>query len=78
MGRCMTDKSKRGRQPLQPGERRIGVHVRLPEWLVQWMADQPETTTQVVEAAVLRSYSDALAAQYNQPTADAVLDVSTP
>ena len=74
----MAHREKRVRQPLQPGERRIGVHVRLPEWLVQWMAEQPETTTQMVEAAVLRSYSDALAARYNQPTADAVLDVSTP
>jgi len=33
--------------------RRIGVPVRLPEWLVDWLAEQPGTPAELIEAALL-------------------------
>lgn len=48
------DKSKGGRPPASPGLRRINVPLRLPEWLVQLMAEQPETPAELIEAALLK------------------------
>ena len=52
----MTDKSKGGRPPAPPGLRRVNVPLRLPEWLVQWMAEQPETPAELIEAALLKAH----------------------
>ena len=52
----MTDKSKGGRPPAPPGLRRVNVPLRLPEWLVQWMADQAEPTAELREAALLTAH----------------------
>lgn len=30
--------------------------LRLPEWLVQWMAEQPETPAELIEAALLKAH----------------------
>ena len=49
----MTDKNKGGRPPAPPGLRRVNVPVRLPAWLVQWLAEQPETPAYLIEAALL-------------------------
>ena len=49
----MTDKSKWGRPPAPPGLRRVNVPLRLPEWLVQWMFEQPGTPADLIEAALL-------------------------
>jgi hypothetical protein len=32
------------------------VPLRLPEWLVQWMAEQAETPAELVEAALLKAH----------------------
>jgi len=48
-----TDKSKGGRPPAPPGLRRVHVPLRLPEWLVQWMAEQESTPAELIEAALL-------------------------
>jgi hypothetical protein len=50
------DKSKGGRPPAPPGLRRVNVPLRLPEWLVQWMAEQPETPAELIEAALLKAH----------------------
>jgi len=47
------NKSKGGRPPAPPGMRRVNVPLRLPEWLVQWMAEQPKTPAELIEAALL-------------------------
>ena len=47
------EKKKVGRPPPRPGMRRIGVPVRLPEWLVDWLAEQPGTPAELIEAALL-------------------------
>lgn len=52
----MTDKSKGGRPPAPPGLRRVNVPLRLPEWLVQWMAEQAETPAELIEAALLKAH----------------------
>jgi len=50
------DKSKGGRPPAPPGLRRVNVPLRLPEWLVQWMAEQAETPAELIEAALLKAH----------------------
>jgi hypothetical protein len=52
----MSDKSKGGRPPALPGLRRVNVPLRLPEWLVQWMAEQAETPAELIEAALLKAH----------------------
>jgi hypothetical protein len=47
--------NKVGRPPAPPGMRRVNVPLRLPEWLVQWMAEQPETPAALIEAALLKA-----------------------
>jgi hypothetical protein len=42
--------------PVLPGLRRVNVPLRLPEWLVQWMAEQPETPAELIEAALLKAH----------------------
>jgi hypothetical protein len=32
------------------------VPLRLPEWLVQWMAEQAETPAELIEAALLKAH----------------------
>jgi hypothetical protein len=49
-------KSKGGRPPAPPGLRRVNVPLRLPEWLVQWMAEQPDTPAELIEAALLKAH----------------------
>lgn len=51
-----SDKSKGGRPPAPPGLRRVNVPLRLPEWLVQWIAEQPETPAELIEAALLKAH----------------------
>jgi hypothetical protein len=48
--------NKVGRPPAPPGMRRVNVPLRLPEWLVQWMAEQPETPAALIEAALLKAH----------------------
>ena len=50
----MTEKNKGGRPPALPGLRREQVPVRLPAWLVQWLAHQVETPAALIEAALLK------------------------
>ncbi len=50
------DKSKGGRPPAPPGLRRVNVPLRLPEWLVQWMAEQADTPAELIEAALLKAH----------------------
>jgi len=50
------DKSKGGRPPAPHGLRRVNVPLRLPEWLVQWMAEQAETPAELIEAALLKAH----------------------
>ena len=50
------DKNKGGRPPAPPGLRRANVPLRLPEWLVQWMAEQPKTPAKLIEAALLKAH----------------------
>ena len=45
-----------GRPPAPPGQRRVNVPLRLPEWLVAWMAEQAETPADLIEAALLKAY----------------------
>jgi len=49
----MTANNKGGRPPAPPGLRRVNVPLRLPEWLVRWMAEQPGTPAELIEAALL-------------------------
>jgi hypothetical protein len=51
------DKSKGGRPPAPPGLRRVNVPLRLPAWLVEWIDAQPETRTELIEAALLKAYN---------------------
>ena len=46
--------NKVGRPPARPDLRRVNVPVRLPAWLVQWLAEQQETPTILIEAALLK------------------------
>jgi hypothetical protein len=48
--------NKGGRPPAPPGQRRINVPVRLPEWLIEWMAQQPDTPAALIEAALLKAH----------------------
>lgn len=50
------EKHKGGRPPAPPGLRRVNVPLRLPEWLVAWMAEQPETPAELIEAALLKAH----------------------
>ena len=50
------EKHKGGRPPAPPGLRRVNVPLRLPEWLAQWMAEQPETPAELIEAALLKAH----------------------
>ena len=52
----MIGKNRGGRPPAPPGLRRVNVPLRLPEWLVQWMADQAEPTAELIEAALLKAH----------------------
>ena len=54
--RKVSDKSKGGRPPAPPGLRRVNVPLRLPEWLVQWMAAQAETPAELIESALLKAH----------------------
>jgi len=36
--------------------RRVNVPLRLPEWLVQWMAKQPGTPAELIESALLKAH----------------------
>jgi hypothetical protein len=54
--KLIVSKSKGGRPPAPPGLRRVNVPLRLPEWLVQWMAEQPETPAELIEAALLKAH----------------------
>ncbi len=49
----MNDKNKGGRPPASPGARRVGVPVRLPEWLVAWIDSKGTTRAQVIEDALV-------------------------
>jgi hypothetical protein len=53
---AQTPANKGGRPPAPPALRRINVPLRLPEWLVQWMAEQPETPAELIEAALLKAH----------------------
>ena len=48
--------NKGGRPPAPPGLLRVNVPLRLPEWLVAWMAEQPETPAELIEAALLKAH----------------------
>jgi len=48
--------NKGGRPPAPPGLRRVNVPLRLPEWLVRWMAEQAETPAELIEAALLKAH----------------------
>lgn len=56
------DKSKGGRPPAPPQMQRVNVPLRLPRWLVEWIAEQCsegppyKTPTQVIEAALLKAH----------------------
>lgn len=50
------EKHKGGRPQAPPGLRRVNVPLRLPEWLVQWMAEQAETPAELIEAALLKAH----------------------
>lgn len=52
----MTGKRKAGRPPAKPGLRRVNVPLRLPEWLVQWMAGQPKVPAALIEEALLKAH----------------------
>lgn len=52
---------KGGRPRAQPGARRVGVPVRLPEWLVVWIDSKGTTRAKVIEDALLA----AIAAEQN-------------
>lgn len=47
---------KGGRPPSPPALRRVNVPVRLPVWLVEWMAAQPDTPAALIEAALLKAH----------------------
>jgi hypothetical protein len=49
-------KNKGGRPPAPPALRRVNVPVRLPAWLVEWMAQQPDTPAALIQAALLKSH----------------------
>jgi hypothetical protein len=49
------DKNKGGRPPAPPGLRRVNVPLRLPEWLVERVDEQPGTRADVIEAALLKA-----------------------
>ena len=50
------ERNKGGRPPAPPALRRVNVPVRLPAWLVDWMAQQPETPAALIEAAMLKAH----------------------
>ena len=52
----MTAPNKGGRPPAPPALRRVNVPVRLPAWLVEWMAAQPDTPAALIEAALLKEH----------------------
>ena len=49
-------RNKGGRPPAPPALRRVNVPVRLPAWLVEWMAQQPETPATLIEDALLKAH----------------------
>ena len=50
------NKSKGGRPPAPPSLRRVHVPVRLPQWLVDWMAQQAYTPAELIQAALLKAH----------------------
>jgi hypothetical protein len=50
------EKSKGGRPPPLPGQRRVNVPLRLPEWLVEWIDAQGSTRAEVIEAALMKAH----------------------
>lgn len=46
----------RGRKPLPPGEKRVGVHVKLPPKLIAWLRARPEGVTATIETAVRKFF----------------------
>lgn len=45
-----------GRPPVRSHLRRVLVAVRLPQWLVDWLGNQPGTKTKVVESALMKAH----------------------
>jgi hypothetical protein len=52
----MTAPNKGGRPPAPPGQRRVNIPVRLPEWLADWIDAQPGTRADTIEAALLKAH----------------------
>jgi len=52
----MPSVNKGGRPPAAPDAKRINVPVRLPQWLVAWMAEQTGTPAELIEAALLKAH----------------------
>ena len=41
-----------GRKPSPPDLKKIPISVKLPRWLVEWMRDQPESQSVLIEDAL--------------------------
>ena len=52
----MVARNRGGRPPISPSLRRVNVPLRLPAWLVQWMAERAETPAELIEAALLKAH----------------------
>lgn len=48
--------AQRGRPEVSEPMRRVLVTARLPRWLTEWIASQPESAGSVIESALLKAH----------------------
>lgn len=45
-----------GRPALPDNERKAGVYIKLPPWLIAWLDSQPESRAVLIEKAIRKAY----------------------
>lgn len=45
-----------GRPALPDSEKKAGVYVKLPPWLIAWLDSQPESRAVLIEKAIRKAY----------------------
>ena len=48
----MTDKTRTGRPPIAPHLKKVKINPRIPQWLVDWMGEQDDPQSILIERAM--------------------------
>jgi len=46
-----------GRKPAPPNLKKNSVHMKLPQWLIEWTAKQPQSRAVLVEEALKKTHN---------------------